>query len=194
MADTARKLASFEDLRALGDDVSAEILDGEIVRKAEPSAEHADAQGSVGTLLRGPFHRRGGGPGGPGGWWILPECDVELERHQVVRPDWAGWRRARMPERPSGRPVALPPDWICEVLSPSNARTDTKTKLALYQRHRIGHYWIVDPERETLTVHRWSEPGYVVALVAERGETVRAEPFDAIELRVGVLFGDDPDD
>jgi hypothetical protein len=30
-------------------------------------------------------------------------------------------------------------------------------------------------------------------LVAERGELVRAEPFEAIALRVGVLFGDDDD-
>lgn len=28
-------------------------------------------------------------------------------------------------------------------------------------------------------------------LVAEREDVVRAEPFDAIDLRVGVLFGDD---
>jgi len=29
---------------------------------------------------------------------------------------------------------------------------------------------------------------------AAAGETVRAEPFEAIELRVGTLFGDDEDD
>ena len=27
-----------------------------------------------------------------------------------------------------------------------------------------------------------------------RGQTVRAEPFDAIEIFVGILFGDDDDD
>ena len=39
---------------------------------------------------------------------------------------------------------------------------------------------------------RWSADGYVTRLRAERGETVRAEPFDAIEIAVGTLFGDDP--
>jgi hypothetical protein len=28
-------------------------------------------------------------------------------------------------------------------------------------------------------------------LAAQRGERVRAEPFDAVELHVGVFFGDD---
>lgn len=47
---------------------------------------------------------------------------------------------------------------------------------------------------EVLTVHRWMEGGYLNVLTAERGERVRAEPFDAIEGSVGVLFGDDPDE
>ena len=76
----------------------------------------------------------------------------------------------------------------------SNARTDLKVKLALYHQHRVRPYWIVDPERETLTVHRWAEGGYLVTMVATRGDVVRADPFEAIELRVGLLFGDDLDD
>jgi hypothetical protein len=43
-----------------------------------------------------------------------------------------------------------------------------------------------------LTVMRWSPDGYVTLLRAERGETVRPEPFPQIELAVGTLFGDDP--
>jgi len=193
MVFAARKLATAEDLLALDDSVAAEVLAGEIVHKAAPSGAHSMAQSALGFQLGGPFHRRGGG-GAPGGWWLLSECDVELAAHDVVRPDWAGWRRSRVPEPPRERPVRAVPYWICEVLSSSNARTDLKLKLGLYHRHRVGHYWIVDPERETLTVHRWSDAGYLVSMVAARGEVVRAEPFEAIELRVGLLFGDDPDD
>ena len=41
---------------------------------------------------------------------------------------------------------------------------------------------------------RWSEPGYITVMRAERGEVVHAEPFDAIELRIGALFDDDADE
>jgi len=41
-------------------------------------------------------------------------------------------------------------------------------------------------------VMRWSREGYVTVLVAERAEVVRAEPFEAVELGVGTLFGEDP--
>lgn len=171
----------------------AEVIAGVIHQKAAPSAEHGDAQGALTTILRERFHRKGGG-GNPGGWWLLTEVAIEFETHEVYVPDLSGWRRDLVPERPSGHPVRLRPDWVCEVLSPSTATTDQVTKQRTFHRCGVGHYWIVDPERELLTVQRWQADGYLVVLTADRSDTVRAEPFEAIELRVGLLFGDDPDD
>lgn len=190
-----RPRSTVADLLALPDDVRAEIIGGELVEKASPSAEHSDAQGGLTELLRSRFHRGGGGgPGRPGGWWILPEVEIELETHEVYRPDLAGFRRERAPERPTGRPLRVRPDWVCEILSPSNARHDLVTKLRTYHRSNVPHYWIVDPEALTLVVYRWHEGGYLAVLTAQKGETVRAEPFDGVELALGVLFGDDPQD
>lgn len=53
---------------------------------------------------------------------------------------------------------------------------------------------ILDPIEQRLEVYRWHSDGYLQVLTAMRGERVRAEPFDAIELQVGVLFGDDDSD
>jgi hypothetical protein len=137
-----------------------------------------------------PFH--GGGSGGPGGWWIASEVEVLLETGEIVRPDVLGWRRDRCPARPTGTPVRQRPDWICRIISPSNANDDTVVKLRLYHRVGVEHYWMVDPRDATLTVMRWSADGYVTLLRAVRGEVVRAEPFAAVEIAVGTLFGDDP--
>jgi Uma2 family endonuclease len=169
-----------------------EIVDGELVRKASPSAEHGDAQSWLAGLLKPRFARRPGG-GNPGGWWIMTEVEVELEAHEIYRPDLVGFRRELVPERRSGNPVAIRPSWVCEVLSPSNTRHDTVKKMRVYQRNGVGHYWIIDPVEETLSVYRCTAEGYLVALKAERGERVRAEPFEAIEIPVGILFGDEPD-
>ena len=58
----------------------------------------------------------------------------------------------------------------------------------------MPHYWIADPIQRTLVVHRWTAEGYLVVLTATSGDIVRAEPFDAVELRVAALFGDEDDD
>ncbi|MEO7329824.1 MAG: Uma2 family endonuclease [Minicystis sp.] len=192
VAAAARLPAIAADLARLLPDVRAEIIDGEIVEKAEASPLHANAQGTVVGRLHGPYHRRAGG-GPPGGWWILPEVEVELGAHQVYRPDIAGWRRDRIPELPRQRPMTIKPDWVCEVISPSNASNDLVRKLRIYHQSHVDHYWIVDPQNETLTVLRWTPDGYLTALTAGRADRVRAEPFVEVELPVGALFGDEGD-
>ncbi len=191
MSETARPEATFSDLLALGD-VPAEVLRGVLVYKPEPSAEHGDSQLALGAFLRQHFHRPAG-RGGPGGWWILTEVDVQLGPHDIVRPDVAGWRRERTPERPAGRPIAARPDWICEVLSESNAATDQVDKFRLYAEARVPFYWICDPARRILTVYRLDGDGFAVALQAKADETVTAPPFETMPLRIGILFGEDPD-
>lgn len=188
MSAASKPLATAASLAALGDG-AFEVLGGELVRKADPSAEHGDAQAGVVASLRPAFHRRPGGPDGPGGWWIPTEVDIELAAHDIVRPDLAGWRRERVPERPTGRPLRVRPDWICEVLSASNANSDLVDKLALYSKAGVPHYWIVDPQTETLTVHRLVPDGYLIAMRVGKDAFVRAEPFEAVELRVCTFFG-----
>jgi Uma2 family endonuclease len=193
MTDSGRRRSTLEDFWAIPEDERFhELIGGEIVPKASPSGEHGDAQAGIIGAIRSPYQRPQGGGGGPGGWWIATEVEVLLAESEIVRPDVLGWRRDRCPERPTGMPVKLRPDWICEVVSESNAKNDTFRKLRLYHRSTIPHYWIVDPRDATLTVMRWTPDGYLTLIRAERGETVRPEPFQQIELAVGTLFGDDP--
>lgn len=45
------------------------------------------------------------------------------------------------------------PDWILEIVSPSNASYDYVTKLNLYKNAGVREYWIVDPKTRTITVY-----------------------------------------
>lgn len=194
MSSTARREATLDDFLSIPEEQRFhELLASVIVEKATPSGEHGDAQAGIVGAVRPPYQRRPGS-GGPGGWWIATEVEVLLETQDLVRPDVLGWRRERGPERPTGAPVRVPPDWVCEIVSPSNANADTVRKLRIYHAARVPHYWIADPRDATLTVMRWNDAGYTTVLRAERGETVRPEPFEAIELAVGTLFGDDPEE
>jgi Uma2 family endonuclease len=120
--------------------------------------------------------------------------EIEYETHEVYLHDVVGWRRDRVPQRPTGRPVRIRPDWVCELLSPSNAKRDQIDKFQVLHRNGVPHYWIADPLEHTLIVHRWEPRGYLVVLTAAAGDVVRAEPFDAVELRVSTLFGLEDDE
>jgi len=187
------RTATVADWLAQPDGARAELIDGELIEKAAPTFEHGLAQGHTVGTLGGAFNRRVGGPGGPGGWWLATEVDILLDG-RGYRPDVAGWRRDRLPAPPKERPVTIRPDWLCEIVSESNRAVDTVTKLRRYHQAGVPHYWILDQMDRTLTVYRHTSEGYLVALRAEATERVRAEPFDAIELLVAVLLGDDPED
>jgi Uma2 family endonuclease len=186
--------ATLEDLARLRDAGRAvELIAGEIVDKAMPTPAHGRAELRFGELLGG-FNRRAGGPRGPGGWWLMAEVDVLYERSgEVFRHDVLGFRRDHRAAPPSGTPVRDRPDWVCEILSPSTARYDVVQKQRTLHAHAVPHYWILDPEHETLTVLRYADAAYLRVLDAGVGDVVRAEPFDAIEVSVAELFGrDDP--
>ena len=167
-----------------------EVVCGEIVRKALPGFRHSFIQGRIVVALAG-FHGRGSGEQSPGGWWIGTEPTIELAIHEVYQPDLAGWRFERVPDLDE-YPIRLVPDWVCEILSPSTADRDVGHKLRGYHRAHVGHYWIVEPATQTLTVYRWREADYTKALTARAGDLVRAEPFDALDLALASIFDTPP--
>ena len=175
-------LSSFDDLLRMPADFRGEIIGGQIVEKAAASPAHGRSQYMLGGSIQA-FARRPGGTA-PGGWWIVTEVDVQYETHEVYRHDLTGWRREGLPALPTDRPVRVRPDWACEILSPSNWKSDTVDKVHTLQRLAVPFYWIVDLEHEVLTVYRYGNGVYEVAALAEPGQRARLQPFEAIELEV----------
>ncbi|HRZ07888.1 MAG TPA: Uma2 family endonuclease, partial [Candidatus Competibacteraceae bacterium] len=141
MPATARKFATYEDLFDLPDNVVGEIIHGQLITHPRPAPKHASAASTLGMTIGPPYHR--GRDGGPGGWRILDEPELHLGPHILV-PDLAGWRRERMPALPDLAYFTLPPDWICEVLSPGTARTDRADKMPIYAAQGIPFLWLID--------------------------------------------------
>lgn len=84
------------------------------------------------------------------------------------------------------------PDWVCEIISPSNWAHDTVTKFQTLQAAAVPHYWLVDLEHGVLTVYRFGGKVYEVAQLAQPGQRLRLEPFDALTLDVSTLFDLEP--
>jgi Uma2 family endonuclease len=184
MSSPALKEASYEKLAALPKHMIGEILAGDLYASPRPRVRHASTASTLGEELGPPFRR---GRGGPGGWILLDEPELHLGGDILV-PDLAGWRRSRMPEVPDVPHLELAPDWTCEVLSPSTSRIDRVLKRRIYARESVTHFWMVDPDARTLEVERLDGDSYRVILTASEDEVVRAEPFDAIELHLGLLW------
>jgi len=74
------------------------------------------------------------------------------------------------------------------VLSPSTVAVDRGEKLPVYARERVAHVWFVDPIAETFDCFRLDGDGYRVVATHHGDAAIRAEPFDAVELGLGLLW------
>src|SRR5512133_3821590 len=186
MAETATRRATYQDVLAAPEDKVAEVINGALRLSPRPAGPHTLAGSLLGSELTLPFHR---GRGGPGGWIIVDEPELHLGRDILV-PDLAGWRRERMPQYPRAAFVTLAPDWICEVLSPSRHGYDRVEKKPAYARALVQYLWFLDPLEKVLEICQLRDARWVELASFEGDATVRAVPFDAIELDLGALWAD----
>lgn len=56
--------------------------------------------------------------------------------------------------RLSDRGIEGPPTLAVEIVSPTTGQTDRGTKLELYARHGVAHYWVVDPGARIIEAFR----------------------------------------
>jgi Uma2 family endonuclease len=173
-------------LEALPANVKGEIIDGELHVQPRARFRHVRATGFLGRHLGGAFDYD---EGGLGGWWIVPEPGIELPGAPEVSPDVAGWRHSTMPAPPpEGEPIRHVPDWVCEVLSPSNARYDQLIKFPFYARVGVTWLWRVDLRDQTLQVLELVGGAWVIRATCSEEAAVRLPPFDAIELPIARMW------
>ena len=173
-------------LNALPESQKGEIIDGELFVQPRPRFRHARVTGFLVHHIGGAFDFD---DDGPGGWWIVPEPGIELPDAPEVSPDVGGWRRERMPAPPpEGEPLTLTPDWVCEVLSPSNRRWDLRKKFPFYARVGVSWLWVVDPPAETISVRSLVAGSWTVVQEVVGGEPCALQPFVEVELPLGRLW------
>lgn len=188
MADPAKKRATYEDVLNAPPNTVAQILFGTLHVMPRPRVRHAEAASELGSVVREGFGKRRGGRG-PGGWVILDEPELHLGSDpDVVVPDIAGWRRDRMPRPPDVAAIEMAPDWVCEILSPGTQHIDRGDKMTIYAREGVSYAWLVDPEERLLEVYRLIDTQWTRISIHSRDARVRAEPFDAIEIDLDLLW------
>ena len=141
-----------EDYYNLPENVRAELIDGQIYYMAAPSRIHQRILMEVSATIRN-YLRSKDGP-----------CEVypapfavklfEDDNRTVVEPDISV---ICDPNKLTDRGCTGAPDWIVEIVSPSNSGQDYIRKLQLYAEAGVREYWIVDPAKKCTTVYRFEE-------------------------------------
>lgn len=137
METLQRLRMSYDDYRALPDDVRAEWVDGEVVVSPSPTYPHQKLSRRLANAIESG----------------LPGVDV-VEAVTTRLPN----NRERIPdiivsaEPPDGVYIERPPLAVVEILSPSTRTEDLVRKSADYFAAGIRQYWVMDSEHRSLEV------------------------------------------
>lgn len=176
----------YEQLEALPERLTGEILNGQLHTEPRPSGRHLRVESALGSKVHRFYDE---GDGGPGGWWILVEPEVHLVRDvEVAVPDIGGWRRERMSTPPDDHRFEIIPDWVCEVLSPSSASKDREIKMPLYASYGVAYLWLVDPKRRTLEAYALDDGEWQQVARAQADQVISVPPFEALRLELASLW------
>jgi Uma2 family endonuclease len=181
---------SYGDYVAWPDDERWELIDGVAFdMSAAPARRHQDILGALyvqvraavrGTSCRtylAPFDVR------------LPDAaEEDAQVRTVVEPDLVVVCDPTKLDKAGCRGA---PDLLVEILSPSTAYKDQTTKLELYERHGVREYWVINPERATVTAYRLGTDGkYRRPETVLRNEELGSEAVGGLIVRLAEVFED----
>ena len=115
--------------------------------------------------------------------------DVVLSDLDVVQPDLLFISSAKT-AIVTEKNIQGPPDLVIEIISQTSRKTDETVKRKLYERYGVREYWIVDPELETVDIHRLTDRRYVraVELSLEADQAIETPLLPGLKLKLSDIF------
>jgi len=129
-----------DDYLKLPESFPVQLIEGELVKEPSPTYGHQDIVAYILTVAYRVVGR---------GRTVASPIDVFIDRFNVLQPDVLIVEEALGPKAKR----ATLPQLVVEVLSPSTAFRDRRTKRRIYLDAGVGEVFIVDPETESIEVH-----------------------------------------
>ena len=137
-----------EDYYNLPENVRAELIDGQIYYMSAPSRIHQEILMFLSKIIANYIDSKKG----PCKVYPAPFAVklFEDDNRTVVEPDISV---ICDPNKLTDRGCTGAPDWIVEIVSPSNSSHDYVRKLNLYMDAGVREYWIVNPIDQSVWVY-----------------------------------------
>ncbi len=145
------RIYTTDDIYALPDGERAELIDGNIYYMAPPNRRHQDISGELFGTIR-EYIKSNNGSCKP---YTAPfAVFLNEDDRNYVEPDISVICDSN---KLNDNGCAGAPDWIIEIVSPSSRRMDYTTKLFKYRTAGVREYWIVDPDKNRVTVYTFDD-------------------------------------
>ncbi len=159
------------------DDLRHEIIDGVHYVTASPITRHQRISLNLLYLMQSYLEAH------PIGELFSAPFDVVLSFTDVVVPDLIYLSKSRA-HLLTAKNLQGAPDLVVEILSPGTRSRDERLKRDLYERVGVDEYWLVDPNRDDVTIYRRGADGFLPPLRFEKDAVVTTPLLPGFELRL----------
>jgi Uma2 family endonuclease len=130
------------DYDRLPEGLHVELIDGELLKMAEPVVRHQEIARDLVLLLAERVGRRR---------VLFGPVAFAIDEHNVLVPDVLVLSESEIPA--AGARDVRRALIVAEILSPSTAARDRAVKVAKYLAQGVEEVWLLDPRTETVEVH-----------------------------------------
>lgn len=174
---------TVKDYMSLPGDKRYQLLDGEMILAPSPTTRHQTIAQHLNLALQEFV-----ASGSLGRLWFAP-LDVVLSDHDVAQPDILFVSNERSSIVTDAN-IQGAPDLVVEILSPGTVDFDRGYKQALYGRHGVREYWLVDPDAETVEILTLGEQGLTPVATYRRGEKLASPLLEGMSLELEQIFSE----
>ncbi len=175
---------TVKDYMSVPGDKRYQLLDGEMILALSPTNRHQTIAVQLVVELNEFIRRRN-----LGRLWFAP-LDVVLSDHDVAQPDILFVSNERSSIITDAN-IQGAPDLVVEILSPGTAGHDRGYKQALYGRHGVLEYWLVDPDAETVEVLTLGDQGLALTATYRRGQVLASTLLEGMSLELDQVFSEE---
>lgn len=158
-----------------------QLLDGEMILAPSPTTRHQRILRGLSSALGDYVDTNNLGE------VFLSPLDVVLSDHDVAQPDIMFVSNVRI-DIVTEANIQGAPDSVVEILSPGTAYYDQGYKMALYGRHGVREYWLVDPGTETVDVLILGQEGLEPHRTYRMGDTLASPLLEGLALELVEFF------
>lgn len=170
------------DYYSLPEDIRAELIDGQFYNMAAPSRMHQELLNYLNTEINIYIRSK------KGSCHVYPApFAVKLfpdNTETIVEPDISV---ICDPNKLTDKGCTGAPDWIIEIVSPSNPEHDYIDKLSLYKRAGVREYWIADPLTEKIIVYYLEQTCFTINTYTFQ-DNIKVRIYDDLWICLKALF------
>ena len=80
------------------------------------------------------------------------------------------------------------PDWVLEIVSPSNVEKELSKKMHIYEEAGVAEYWVLRPEEKESDIFVLQDNGYIGLKPRFAGEVVSPQKFPDLQINLSEIF------